>query len=1192
MKPFIYDENELEVAVIGMSARFTKFNDLHAFWEGLRTGEEGITFFEKEASRPETYIPAYGFLNDKEAFDADFFGYSKREAEIMDPQMRAMHQGVWHALEDAGYTPGLEHEQRTGLFLCATANPHWEYLYFNSPQYEGFGSFAGSQLVDKDYMATRIAYSLNLQGPTLVLSSACSSSLVAIHMAAQSLLNGECDLAVAGGVNIGNLKNEGYHFEEGMINSPDGHCKPFAHDSHGTVGGEGMGVVVLRRYQESHESQDNIHAVIKGSAVNNDGNDKVGYTAPSVNGQSTCIRLAHLSSEVTPESIAFVETHGTATKLGDPIEIQSLQKAFENTPADFKCPIGGVKSNLGHLDAAAGVAGFIKAVLSLEHQALPPSLHFTKPNPDLKIEKTQFYVNNQLLDISRVDQPLRAGVSSFGIGGTNAHIVLERYNLPEQNPTEDQTLFFPLSAKTQSALNEGQKALADYLLSHQNVALADIAYTLQQNRETFANRMCFEAKTRIELIEKLNKGTCVTYPSVAQEWANGSRVTWPLPNDRFRKVSLPGYSFEKGSFDYHDLKPQENTMNANPVEKNVQDWFFTPTWKLASNLAKVQDHRQTLTFLDENDPFQKDLLIQLKIRTNLINVGKGIASDLSDLGKLSVNPKSKQDYLDLLHVLNEEGKFPEVIVFTPIKVDTPDFDSALNHYFFDVSFLAQAIATFKRSVKLVVLGRNTFNVLQNESIDPFMSFMQGPSKLIAMEYEDIKTQFIDLNDELSDASGLVDEINNNVFHPLVAYRLNNKWIPSFNEAQGRLEINDNTTQLMSGGTYLLIGGLGGVGLNMARYFEKVQNAHIILTGRTELPAREHWDDFLDREESPNHEEGEESALYREALISKLTQLRQLEAANISYELSYFDVADPAEVQRAIDDILSTNQKIDGVIYLTATSDDSTIQSVNEELSTEFFTPKIMGLTHVMNALQNVSLDFTMLTSALGSFIPAVGQVHYCVSNLYIDAYANHLKQEYPEKNITAVNWDRWNGVGMAKKAERQHQLIHNETLTGGFNVNEGLESLEYLFQLLDQPQVVISTQMSDEYFGQLVNITTADRAESNTPAVKIDFLRTDLEPVFFEEFGMFFDEPELNKDQNFFELGVTSLAIVIINGKIKKRLDLNIELTDYYTYPTIESLIGSFVQNEATETPVVASSPGQVNNKLMMLKNRTSRSSS
>ncbi|MBE7384660.1 MAG: SDR family NAD(P)-dependent oxidoreductase [Leptolyngbya sp. SIO1E4] len=500
----------LEVAVIGISGRFPKSKDVESFWENLINGIELTSIFsdsdsegidsDKQLSKP---VKTGAILDDIELFDASFFGFNPREVETMDPQHRLFLECAWEALENAGYNSEIE-ERPIGVYAGVGMGTYLLYnLSPNRNLIESRGFLPTLVGVDKDYLPTRVSYKLNLKGPSLSVGTACSSSLVAVHLACQSLLSGECDMALATGVAVKVPQTE-LTLSPGEIASPDGHCRAFDAKANGTTGGNGIGVVVLKRLEDAIADRDHVYAVIKGSAVNNDGAVKVGYTAPSEEGQARAIRAAQIMAEVEPETITYIEAHGTGTTLGDPIEVAALKRAFRaSTDKKDYCALGSVKTNVGHLDAAAGIAGLIKTVLALDRKLLPPTLNFETPNPQIDFENSPFYVNTELSEWKANGTPRRAGVSSFGFGGTNAHVILEEAPVLEMPSASRAKQLILLSAKTSSALETMTANLATHLKHHPALNLADVAYTLQMGRQGFSHRRMILAEDVDDALDAL-----------------------------------------------------------------------------------------------------------------------------------------------------------------------------------------------------------------------------------------------------------------------------------------------------------------------------------------------------------------------------------------------------------------------------------------------------------------------------------------------------------------------------------------------------------------------------------------------------------------------------------------------------------------------------------------------------------------
>jgi acyl transferase domain-containing protein/acyl carrier protein len=501
-----------EIAIIGMAGRFPDAANVREFWGNLVAGKESIKFLspaeisqltDTALTTNPSYVPAKGgHIENLDWFDAAFFNYTPKEAEIMDPQFRLFHECVWSALEDAGYAkenyPGL-----IGLYAGASGNFQWQKKLKDSKKYANRKGLTSIQFVERDFLPTLVSYNLNLKGPSYNVQTACSTSLVAIHLACQAILNGECELALAGGVSVSYGLDKGYLYQEGSIFSPDGHCRAFDAKAKGCIHGSGAGVVVLKLLEDAIAHNDHIYAVIRGSAINNDGKRKVGFTAPSILGQADVIRSAHQVAEVDPSAISYVEAHGTGTEIGDPIEMEALKMVFGNS-GRHHCGIGSVKTNVGHLDAAAGVTGVIKTALALRHRAIPPSLHFESPNPKIDFKNSAFYVVDKLKEWES-DSARLAGVSSFGIGGTNAHVVLEEAPQPEPALTERSMHLLNFSARTKKSLDNWTASFAQFLEST-DASIADIAHTLQNGRKTFDARGFIACANIDEAIGKLKSG--------------------------------------------------------------------------------------------------------------------------------------------------------------------------------------------------------------------------------------------------------------------------------------------------------------------------------------------------------------------------------------------------------------------------------------------------------------------------------------------------------------------------------------------------------------------------------------------------------------------------------------------------------------------------------------------------------------
>jgi acyl transferase domain-containing protein len=508
------ESRQMQIAIIGMAARFPGARNLEDFWAQQERGLTAVSFFSDQEVAESgvssarignpAYVKARGILEDIDLFDAAFFGFTPRQAEITDPQQRLFLESIHEALEDAGCDPD-RYEGRIGVFAGSSMSSYLANLYSNPDLMKTIGGFQAQLANDKDFLATLVCYKLNLRGPGVTIQTACSTSLVSVHMACQSLLAGECEVALAGGVAISLPQKVGYLYQEGAVHSPDGYCRVFDARAQGTVGGNGLGIVVLKRLEEAIAEGDRIRAVIRGSAINNDGSSKVGFTAPGFAGQSQVLRAAYAVAEVEYDTVSYIEAHGTGTPLGDPLEIDALTKVFqEKTPRKKFCALGSAKANIGHLDAAAGVAGLIRATLALEHRRIPPCALFETPNPNINFDNSPFFVPTETLDWEAGRTPRRAGVSSFGIGGTNAHVVLEEApSLTSSAPSRPWQAIL-ISARTEAALESATDRLADHL-SCNSGSFADIAYTLQTGRRAFGHRRIVAAPSAASAADALRQ---------------------------------------------------------------------------------------------------------------------------------------------------------------------------------------------------------------------------------------------------------------------------------------------------------------------------------------------------------------------------------------------------------------------------------------------------------------------------------------------------------------------------------------------------------------------------------------------------------------------------------------------------------------------------------------------------------------
>ncbi len=1048
---------DTKIAVIGLSGRFPGAKNTAEFWNNLCNGVNSISHFTDEqvideGITPEMvkkpgYVKAWGALEDIDKFDAQFFGYNPREAEVLDPQQRVFLEESWKALEDAGYT-AEKYKGLVGVYASVGMNTYAQRL---KDGYASQGLASDYQIMtsnDKDFLATRIAYKLNLEGPSISVQTACSSSLVAVHLACQSLVNGECDMALAGGVSIRLPQKAGYLYQEGMILSPDGNCRAFDEHAKGTVGGNGAGVVVLKRFEDAVADGDDISAVILGTAINNDGAMKIGYTAPRVEGQAKAIAKAQANAGIEPESITYIEAHGTGTPLGDPIELEALTQVFRKTTENKEfCAIGSVKTNVGHLDAAAGITGFIKTVLSLRNKMIPPSINFTSPNPKLNIKESPFFVNQSLRTWSNESKPLRAAVSAFGIGGTNAHAILEEGPVFNSESNDGKPLLFVLSAKSKKALNSVTTNFIDFLEHNSSVNLADVAYTLQMGRKEFEFKRCFVSASIEEALDLLknieqypqrvldsteeqNHSSQQTlenpesYPleQLGKLWLGGVRIEWEklYQGQKRKRISLPTYPFEGQSF---WAKKAVLTGFEKPVltmnkKADISEWFYTPIWKQSvdggSYDSDNDDYRkEVLLLIKDSNEFSDQFEAKLKeYDADIVVAVSGKEFKLLSDKKYIFDPEDSTHYEQLFSELSRLEKIPSRIL-NLLGIDQTEVGTTNNslylgeRLFFSMMYTAQAIGKkgVSKSIQIKVLTNNSQRLLCEQEINPEKALHLGACRVIPVEYQNIKCCSIDCvlpnkgsMQELIEL--LIDEIYFMPCEGMIAYRGMERWKQEFDSIKPNIK-NDSSIKLKNDGVYVITGGLGGIALETAQYISsEILRAKLVLIARSEFPKLEQWEDWLETHNK------------RDRISQKILRLKKITSSGAEIFICQADVTEPTQLKNVREIILNRFGKINGIIHAAGSPGGGMIQLKNKEQAQKVLAPKVKGTTALYETFKDCGIDFMILYSSLNAITGGFGQIDYSAANAFLDAFAQAHDSRKGTRFIS-IDWDRWPGIGMA-----------------------------------------------------------------------------------------------------------------------------------------------------------------------------------
>ncbi len=1062
------NENGLEIAIIGMAGRFPGASNIDIFWENLREGKSGIRFFSREellaaGNDPDLvdhprYVAARGALRDSDQFDADFFGFSPREAGLMDPQIRIFMQCAWHALEHAAIDP-TNFPGPIGLYAGAAPSTYLLRRLLAQPEASGARGPAAWIGNTPEFLSSRVAYKLNLKGPAIHVQTACSTSLVAVHLACRGLLTGECDAALAGGVSLRDPEVTGYLYQEGMIHAPDGVCRPFDARARGTVDGSGVGLVVLKRLADALADGDRVHAVIKASAINNDGSGKLGYTAPGESGQETVIAEALELAGFPAETVSYVETHGTGTPLGDPIELAALSAAFRaSTSRTGFCALGSVKASIGHLDAAAGIAGLIKTVLMLQHRQVPPTLHYQSPNPNFDFQASPFYVNAALSAWKPFEgaETLRAGVSSFGIGGTNAHVVLEAAPTQTRQDAPSGPRPLLLSAKSPDALEKVTTNLRDYLLAHPDMSLADVAHTLVVGRTAFPFRRALWCEDLADAIAALadpgrwrnaevKEGLRLEvsqdgWESRVEAWLAGEAIGRNAKSlgETGKPAPLPPYPFDSRAFrlDAPNLTAARLRLLAGEAPEtarkaDIADWCYEPSWLRRSGPAPAPaaPGEALWVFLHHGKGPVASLAGRFRTeeeRIVTIEAGSDFASPATD--HFTVDPSRPESFDRMVEALPQP--LPEKIHVVHgwcLAEERIPLEKCLELGFFSMIFLAQALLRARYPGKLLITAvtGEALVVTGREQTNPELAVFLGPVRCLPQEIPGLGCRLVDL--EMADKEGeslqLARELRNPRPEPLVALRGGHRWLPSFEP----LEMEDAPSPLIrENGVYLVTGGLGGIGLSLASLLAQSGAAHLVLTSRRDFPPSELWTGLLEKPDLPS------------ATREKLRFLIGLRDQGARVLVIQADASDPDQMREVVARTLSACVGLDGVIHAAGLPAGSLIERKTRPEMEKILAPKIQGTRILEQLLRDSKPDFVVLCGSLASDLGGFGQAEYVAANAFMDSFASARDRPDGTRWIS-IGWDTWNQVGMAvhTPAPARFRELREVQLQRGISPEEG-----------------------------------------------------------------------------------------------------------------------------------------------------------
>jgi acyl transferase domain-containing protein/acyl-CoA synthetase (AMP-forming)/AMP-acid ligase II len=1196
-----------DIAIIGLSGTFPMANTMDEFWQNLSSGRDCVGEVPPERwdykqhpvliGGKEQYLPHGGFIPDVDKFDPLFFNISPRDAGLMDPQERLFMQSVWSTLEDAGYT--REKLKRStnnavGVFAGVTYN---FYPLFIAEEWQ-----KGNQVpldIQSFSIANRISYFLDINGPSFVVDTACSSSLAAIHLACESILRGECAMAIAGGVNL-SLHPSKYHFL-GSFNfmSEQGRCTSFAEGGTGYVPSEGVGSVLLKPLDAAITDNDTIYGVIKGSSMNHGGKTS-GYTVPNPNAQAAVILQALKTANINPRSISYIEAHGTGTSLGDPIEIRGLQEAFETFSQDTQyCAIGSVKSNIGHLESAAGISQLAKVLLQMRHQQLAPSLHAEQLNPFIDFQNSPFYVQRELKEwIPENNMVRRAGLSSFGAGGANVHMIVEEYQTPPQ-PTTTNTgpYLFILSALNEDRLSARVQQMQQYLHNNPHTDapewLQNACYTLQVGREAMAARLAIVAATKAELLAALahypqtaanmwlNLQAANSMPpadlatliqgarhgELAQHWVAGVKIDWQqLDAQECRHiVSLPTYPFTKRrcwiptrEVETSAIAPVTPLPVAAPVpviaaapsSLNAQEWLYATRWE-KNPLVSTKDSKisagKWLIFSDQ----ELGLLLQEELgATACIYCFSGEKYSKHSEQVYYINPKQKADYELLFAAIHQEhAQQLQGVIYLNSPAST---DATLALFYL---FKAMIQHTWSAQLRFGLVSQEAQQVCDSDCVDMWQHPLWSMTRIFAAEQANYQVLLLDLDAKTSlrqNAQNLVQELDvlqANQNH--IAYREQERYSIRFSSESLPANLPAWTPPVAA----LITGGLGALGYEVAEYVVAQGTRFILLTGATELSAQ---------------------------TSEKNTLLQQLVAKGVQVKYAAVDVADQEKMRQLIQETEKAwQQQIDGVFHLAGvTTDNVPIAEMEESLWHEVLKVKVQGALVLHELFMQAPLSSFVLFSSIAA-VPHFGMAGlsaYAVANEFLSGLA--LSRRSQQLPALSINWVAWSEKGMSHR--HNHDAFLDAVGMASLSIKDGISILDTL--LRSNPAEVTVCKMQWKKFFQ-VNATAkqldffthfaAEYAPSNQTALVSKLSPEQIAALILQLFAnvLALEQNEIDAETPFEQYGMDSITGISYTEQLGTHFPDVVSPMDLYRYPTLKQLteyILQRIQLDTSSTPLPA----------------------
>ncbi|MFF2175852.1 SDR family NAD(P)-dependent oxidoreductase [Lysinibacillus sp. NPDC058147] len=1240
---YIKEVNNNDIAIIGMAVKFPMADTLDEYWNNIANGINCIRDLpEQRELDAKNYLKYNGksedanflmsaYLEDIDKFDYDFFRITPKDASLMNPVQRIFLEVSWAAIENAGYAGEEIEGSKTGVYLGFISDlegyKYKEMIHDLDPHSLPI-CVAGNL---SSMVPARISYLLNLKGPSMLIDTACSSSLVSVDIACKALRNGDCDMALAGGARLGLLPIDKEYFKIG-IESSDSFTRSLDEYSDGSGLGEGIGAVLLKPLRKAMRDNDNIYAVIKGSTTNQDG-QSMGITAPNPIAHKELLTAGWNEAGINPETLDYIEVHGSGTKLGDAIEIDGLKNAFGMyTDKKQFCAISSIKSNIGHLYEGAGIAGLIKAVLALKNKKIPPSLHFNVPNKNITFNDSPLYINTKLRDWEQKDYPRRCGISSFGISGTNCHVVLEEAPKVETTYEKDGLQILTLSAKKPELILRMVDNLYQHLLSNSNINFSDVCYTLNTGRNHFKCRLAIVADSTFELLKKLrlllqsgingqvNSGHKGIYygehhivseenavsrlgtitestkrrmdteinefmerhldnlshsnivDQVCRSYIVGAKINWNLfyRDGTYFKVNLPGYTFDKKRC-WLDIPDWSS------ISKDDTKTYYKISWDKRRKLeAKNDEDDGTIIVINHSETSMNEIISNYKkMGRNVVEVSYGdsnsnfdgnsftITGSEEEYTKLFEHLRNKSPITKIIHAASWSQKFENTISIHAI-------DDSIHKSVESLLYLTRALVNggFEQVIDLVIITENANEVDGTEEvINPLHASLIGFGKVLRKEHPNLRSRCIDV-DKFTKLEDVINELESDVSSYQVAYRRGERYVEVFKEVSLE-EQPHREIPFYQQGVYMITGGTGGIGLEVANFLSSKLPINIALLNRTPMPDRRQWDRIIEENQDRK-------------TIEKITHIQQIESSGATVQCISVDVSNKEEMSIAVSQLREKFGRINGVFHCAGVGNPGEILQRDIDQFLHVIRPKIHGTRILDELTEQDKPDFFILFSSISTLFPAHGQSDYVAANAFLDAYSQYRNKN--GKPTLSINWTTWKETGMAfnqgfvidtmfnTMTSKQAMRCLDEVMSRDIkNVLIGEMNAQWdLMQAIESGLFEVSPAIKQWVQRRTLNKKQKNirTQESIRNTVKLlgeeNFNYSDIEVTLANLCKEVLGFEEIDIYDSFFELGADSILLKRMYSRLEEIYPGKLLIADLFEYSSI-SRLAEYIAGKETE---------------------------